>query len=40
MHRPGRRLALQIGEPIILPPGEMRRVLEKFGSYGQPGKNS
>jgi L-fuculose-phosphate aldolase len=30
--------ALQIGEPIILPPGEMRRVLKKFSGYGQPDK--
>lgn len=28
--------ALQIGQPEILPPGEMRTVLEKFRNYGQP----
>lgn len=27
--------ALQIGEPHILPEDEVRRVIEKFGSYGQ-----
>ena len=27
--------ALQIGEPVILPPQEMERVLEKFRHYGQ-----
>ena len=30
--------ALQIGQPDILPPGEMRAVLEKFRNYGQPGR--
>ena len=30
--------ALQIGQPEILPPGEMRTVLEKFRNYGQPGR--
>jgi hypothetical protein len=40
MHRSSRRVALQIGEPAILPPDEMRRVLEKFGGYGQPDKKS
>ncbi len=30
--------ALQIGQPKILPPEEMRRVLEKFRNYGQPGR--
>lgn len=28
--------ALQIGEPATLPDAEMRRVLEKFKTYGQP----
>ena len=28
--------ALQIGEPATLPEAEMRRVLEKFRTYGQP----
>ncbi len=28
--------ALQIGEPVILPAAEMRRVLEKFKTYGKP----
>ena len=27
--------ALQIGEPVILPPAEMQRVLEQFKSYGR-----
>lgn len=26
--------ALQVGEPVVLPPEEMRRVLEKFRDYG------
>ncbi len=30
--------ALQIGQPEILPPGEMRTVLEKFSGHGQPGR--
>ena len=28
-------LALQTGKPAILPAAEMRRVLEKFATYGQ-----
>ncbi|MBE9554883.1 MAG: L-fuculose-phosphate aldolase [Proteobacteria bacterium] len=28
--------ALQLGEPIVLPAAEMRRVLEKFKTYGKP----
>ena len=32
--------ALQIGQPEILPPGEMRRVLEGFRLYGQPDRKS
>lgn len=28
--------ALQLGEPIVLPAAEMRRVLEKFETYGKP----
>ena len=27
--------ALQIGEPVILPAAEMKRVLEKFKTYGK-----
>ena len=30
--------ALQIGAPVLLDAAEMRRVLEKFKSYGQPGR--
>jgi L-fuculose-phosphate aldolase len=30
--------ALQIGQPVLLDAGEMRKVLEKFKTYGQPGK--
>lgn len=30
--------ALQIGAPVLLDDAEMRRVLEKFKTYGQPGK--
>jgi len=26
---------LQLGEPRLLPPAEMARVLEKFAAYGQ-----
>ena len=29
--------ALQIGEPAVLDPDEMDRVIEKFRTYGQPG---
>ena len=32
--------ALQIGPPNILDTDEMRLVLEKFKTYGQPGKAS
>lgn len=28
--------ALQLGEPVILPAAEMRRVLKKFKTYGKP----
>lgn len=28
--------ALQLGDPVILPGSEMRRVIEKFKSYGKP----
>jgi len=30
--------ALQVGEPVILDDAEMRTVLAKFATYGQPGK--
>lgn len=30
--------ALQIGDPVILPKDEMARVLEKFRTYGKPGR--
>jgi len=28
---------LQVGEPVVLPEAEMRVVIEKFATYGQPG---